>query len=183
MKQVYLPIVLALASGCQYCRDRGRDALDIFNVGITQGVGVQFKTPLIRNGLGYSHCYLGIENGEVIILNYDLSPTNWRRYSPPYDWSMLIFTGHVNENRDVKNSPRSIGRIHKDYETIMYFGAVPIWDSFLTDNRWRLIQFGKIEASFTLGFGLKVGLNLIELGDFFMGYFGVDFLDDDREPE
>lgn len=167
MKKI-IQIVAAIAvvssiTGCAtpYMIDRGRDAADILTVVGEQGIGVSAQAGPFLTGLGVFNDSHGLRSGrlgeckasefELLVLGMK----SWHLQGPP---------------------PR-----RKDFGAMQFMGLGIITDHWLVGNKPLAPMTGNFEVAAGVGIGLRLGFNVTELIDFFLGWFGVDVLGDDCE--
>jgi hypothetical protein len=150
-------------AGCSYLVERGNDLRDVLTFAVEdQGVHVGLQALPLVMGAGYADgSGYGLRNG----------------MAGAYDYSEFSL-GVMGRKTFSADEP---GRASKSCDIVW---ATPL---FLTQGPLRYFSVGhsdpvcpwNIEGAISLGFGLRVGLNLAELVDFTIGLTGFDLLQDD----
>lgn len=168
-----LLLFLCLAApGCMYLHDRGRDALDIFDVGITVsnhlrpdlGAFVSFWNIL---PIGFAHVegkLVGIGNGRVGVLDFVHDRT----------WGAVIWGAEQHGVADgVRVTPEGPPRYDQ--------GALRL--ALGAERSPPGHQYFDCDRTFHLGWlGIHLRIKLDELADFFLGWTTLDIMKDDGLP-
>lgn len=160
-----LVVAVASATGCTYLQNRGRDTLDMFDLGFTFSTKPQFgiyaNCPFTVPG-GYSKVdgyYAGLGGGKLGVMEHH------------QDAAGLLFWGH----EDIKWGEGATDAKAKGDKslTIRPLGIV-------SDSEGNPSYRPQCAHYLHLGFvGITVNLNYREWGDFFLGWFGLDINKDD----
>jgi len=154
-------------SGCAitYLRNRGQDALDMFDIGVTFTAKPQFglyancpfTVPI--GGAKVDGYYAGIGGGRVGIVEHHQDAVG------------LIVTGH---EKVTWGSPDSEGgESGGDYKVGLL--------GFNTDAEGKPVYRPQCTHYLHLGFiGLTANINYKDIPDFFLGWFGLDIVGDDN---
>jgi hypothetical protein len=160
-----LAAALACGAGCTYVRCRGKDALDMVDVGFTFTKKPQFglyaNCPFIAPG-GYSKVdgqYVGIGGGKVGVMEHHQEAAGlllWGRED--VGWS------EEGSDSGAEAQAHEVGPL-----------------GVAADSEGNPVYKPQCAHYFHLGFvGVTGNLNYKEWGDFFLGWFGADISKDDR---
>ena len=162
------PILLLAAlllGGCAYGRNRLHDAQDVVCLGATVGFGVNANALVVLTGVGYQHTVFGLEDGDWV----------WGDGSE--EGAFAVIAGKESKANRLRFRKKRYG------PDVRVLGVIP-WS--LADGdpgedlpEFRLATLGKIELAASVGVGLRVGVNPVELIDFVAGLFTLDLLGDD----
>ena len=162
---------LAASSGCAYARDRGRDALDIFNVGVLVSNHLSPEGGLYLDfwhifPIGYAHVdgkLIGIGNGQVGVFDFVQDDS----------WGVLLWGAEQYGVSSQAQSEDAVPRYDQGFLRLA-LGAEhkpPFHQHFDCD---RTLHLGWI--------GLHLRIKLDELADFLLGWGGSDIMEDDGIP-
>lgn len=154
-----------LSCSCVYMADRGRDFTDIMTLSAETGlVNADVQVGVFNLGLGLSggHGY-GLRSGAMGA--YQTADAN-----------LLFLSGRYFE-------PGSFAQARgKGYEySILYIEGGENEDPPVVEiEEGGIFNLFQVEATVTLGVGLRIGVNFAEMADFILGFFQVDILKDDQ---
>lgn len=160
-----LLLVILLFSGCaspQYLSDRGRDAGDIFTLTFGRGLGAKARVGPVAAGLLANEDLVGLRGGELGFFNTRSSDVPL----PEVGDLQLLLVG--SDCCYVGGHQRN-----KNYGA----GGLIFWQ--LPEERGIYYYYSQVEVTVALGLSVRLGINPGELLDFLLGWFGVDFYDDD----
>jgi len=173
-----LTVVLAAAvgSGCTstYWANRGRDAADIVTLTLGTGFGVKAQVGPIQPAIIITHDIVGLRSGAVVPLTMDIE-NNYEMFFPiPIDEGTMacgaayFHPGETGEKRRKDLDWRS------PFPLVAYAGPKTDPDVFSP-------QYTQIEVAGGAILTARLGVNVGELVDFLLGWFGVDMYKDDLE--
>ena len=188
---VALLVTAALASGCAtpYMVDRGRDAADIFTLGVGFGVGAKARVGPMQTGLLFdvSGCVSPLRGGQSCLVppsQYELAKSatsTWDTAALDMQW---VFGG------DEFFAPLD-DRRHKGFEAVSDLQRIKLYKAqtfplivppFLHDAGYACPSYyTQIEVVAALGPSIRLGFNPGELLDFILGWATVDIFSDDIE--
>jgi len=172
MSSVLLVICVA---GCStpYMIDRGRDAADIFTIGMDYGIGAKARVGPIQTGLIFAAPAGGLRGGQISDGGAGpLVPTQWDL--------QYIFGGNEVFCRTFITPRPERG---KDFEAIGG-DIAPFWHHLYYGENTPSpapYYYSQIEIAVDLLVGVRLGFNPGELLDFLLGWFWVDIYHDDIE--
>lgn len=167
---IYLTILLSgisCSSFESYLINRSLDTSDVFTLGVERKVtGINIKPCFGNLGVQYAQkgSGIGLRSG-----NYGRYRTGKDReyYNSGNSFIILNSVHHHPENLNYRNNK------NKSFQESNTIGiAIIDWEgyNFLT----------QCELSVGLYYGVRVGVNFAEFTDWFLGWFGLDILDDDK---
>lgn len=161
---------LVASSGCAYLTDRGRDALDIFNVGVLVSNHASPEGGLYLGfwhlfDFGYAHVdgkLIGIANGQAGVFDFVQEDS----------WGVIVW-----------------GAEQYGVGSHLQADAVPRYDQGVlrlalgTENKAPFHEYFDCDRTLHIGWiGLHLRIKLDELADFILGWGGLDIMKDDRVP-
>ncbi len=177
---------LLVSTGCAYLGDRGRDALDVFDIGITVSDHLRPDFALYQDYMnviphGFAHVdgwYIGISHRKVGVMRLkyrawgallwgstqlqvgDFDPYDWHQ-ARREDMDALLAAG--------KPLPTEAPRYNQGLLRMHQQGNLPPPESFLACR--RILHLGWI--------GIYASLHLAEIADFLIGWTTLDICNDD----
>ena len=160
----FVLLVALVAQGCTYLSNRGRDAAQMFDLGLTFSkkpqIGLYVNCPVIAP-IGFGKVdgyYAGVGGGKVGIMEHQQRNVG------------AIFWGYE------KNSWQDAGKDGKKTQEDQPVGLLAIARGERGEQPYRV----SCKHYFHLGWvGLTANINWVEIGDFFLGWFLVDLCGDD----
>lgn len=196
--RLFSMLVLLTASlhltGCatatkEYLVDRGRDAADIFSVGVGAGVGAQARVGMVHAGLLFHSDLIAFRGGKLVAGDLGANggtaeaplPIVFLRCNPGFYYDEF-------QPEDKANADPILRQRHK-YFSAWSFSPL-LTEIFATDptNEKEIYKaidapfhpyFSQIDVACGALLGVHVGFNPGELVDFLLGWFGIDICDDD----
>ncbi len=179
-KFILTACVIALLPACNYVGNRANDAMDIFTLTTGTGFGGMAQVGPLHAGLGIYQEWWGLRGGEIgkkggtwidpvtkkesafgLTIEYTLG--GYSELACAREWSKLYFSydypNHQWYGFPLITIPQSMN--NKPYPASIN----PAWFD--------------VHAGGGALFGVRAGLNLAELADFFLGFAEIDFLNDD----
>ena len=160
---------ILLINGCAYMDKRMADFKDIGTLAIeTRGVNAEIQILPLTLGAGYANGKgYGLRSGTIGEYEYK-------------EYGVAII------GRKIFKGTSERGEKDYDYMYANPFSSSPGIDE--NKNGPRVHPLGKtspaywwnVEAAVHLGVGIRAGVNLAELLDFFLGFAGIDILNDDK---
>ncbi|TET38432.1 MAG: hypothetical protein E3J72_02775 [Planctomycetota bacterium] len=179
-KLILLVVVLMLvfSTGCAYMKDRALDAADIFYGHISIGIGAAAHAQVGPIGIGVGgarHQATGYHSREFFLWECHLEmgipflQLGGLGFIEEGGWPFPCigtFAYMIDLDDEIKR-----GKGHYLFPIIG------------EDDIDMMAAYGDIEIGGMLGIiGFQLGLNVIQLADFFSGWFGADIVGDDGEP-
>jgi len=165
-----LVLLVLTASGCRYAADRGGDFADIFRLGLSIGPGLDVHaqaTGLIGTALGGGSQWGFDIDGRYMGLGTRESQGN-------------IFTGSTHLTGDMMGSVRGSEKYDSLKRSWFMLVRYPPTEAFKTGSeRARLLD---VEVGASAIVGAHVGVSVVELLDFVLGFTTLDLCGDDPEP-
>gem|GEM_PF-6298432 len=154
VKKLFVPLCLAMLSGCAYVENRARDAADMITVAAEfPAVGLAASGAYV----GFSPSYFGEGHG-VGLRSGALGPYEFKESV----WLWTIF--------GKKLSPSEFDRQRQK-------GYSSDFLSRRLSGGW--FNWGQAEVAVGVGGGLRAGVNFCEIADFVVGLAGLDICGDD----
>ena len=171
-----LGVMASLAIGCAssgIMADRRRDAADIFNCSLGFGLGAAARVGPVKTGVIAEGDIAGHRGGQscngnpMFLGNFDAFMLGFglERFSGYPDWVEMKERGKDFE---------------AEWEGPPIIGIAPLWRDPARNHRGQLYQ---IDVTAAIGLSLRLGFNPAELLDFALGWWAIDFLDDDMEAK
>ena len=169
--------VALAAAGCAtptYLADRGRDAADILTVTLGTGGGAKARVGPVQVALLQNSDIGGLRAGRFFVDGLDLE-VNDEIYVLPFPMANVGVKGWgwPFGLEGFSHGPNSVAAARgKDvfaesrFPCLVTGGSAP--------------YYGQIEVVAGLGFTLHLGLNVVELLDFLVGWVGIDICKDDE---
>ncbi|MBN2589521.1 MAG: leucine-rich repeat domain-containing protein [Sedimentisphaerales bacterium] len=155
MRNLFILIIVCILSGCAYVENRARDAADMITisgeaVAVGATIGVANRVHLSPFYLGGGYGF-GLRSGAIGL----------------YQNSQMVcfFFPFANDF-----SPSKFDS---------YRGKGYSWDFIEFQHSGEWFNLGQIEAAVGLGVGVRAGINIFEIADFFVGFAGIDICNDD----
>ena len=183
---MFLAVVAALLlqlTGCTYMKARGRDAMDMFDVGITVNDSVvpQFGCYFDQFtviGIGYSHVdckVLGVVNRHAGFMNYK-----------NHDWNALVW-GSKQDGAEPFNpaDPRQARQDQRNLKERPAFDTGFVRE-IPSENTPPPLQFAQCNRIIHLGYvGVIFNVRPGEILDFILGWSTLDIIGDDdlKDPD
>lgn len=166
----WLLLVIPFVSGCAtsgYLADRGRDAADIFTLGVGAGAGAKARVGPFQTGLMADLPLAGLRGGELT------SNTRGGWFPDSSDFQAIIAGGESFMNTELNRGKEfEAGTTANDIFT-------PFFNRLEFDYR-APYYYTQLEAVIGVGLTFRIGLNPGEAVDFVLGWFGIDLFFDDR---
>ena len=155
---------LAASSGCMYLQNRGRDAAEMFDLGLTFSakpqIGLYVNCPVIAP-IGYGHVdgyYAGVGGGKVGVMEHKQRNAG------------LLVWGY--EKNSWQDPAKGGGKAQEDQPV----GLLAIARGERGEQPYK----ASCKHYFHLGWvGLTANISWLEIPDFLVGWFGVDLMGDD----
>jgi len=169
---VALVLVLLGSTGCTYLGNRGRDALDIFDMGIVVSDHVRpdfaaFMTFWNLFPMGYANVdgkLIGIGGGRAGVLDF----------RHVHSWGVLAWGAEQH----------AVGETAPDAEAPARYEEGFLRLALDAENKPLPHTYYDCDRTFVLGWvGLHLRVKLDDLADFITGWVGMDIMRDDRDPE
>lgn len=160
------------SSGCTYLGNRGRDALDIFDVGVLVSDHWRPDFAAFLNfwnlfPLGYAHVdgkLIGIGDGRAGI----------QQFRHLHSWGVLVWGAEQ----------RSVGQLKPGLEAPSRYDQGFLRLALGAEHKPPGHQYFDCDRTFHLGWiGIHLRIKLDDLADFILGWAGLDIMNDDRRPE
>jgi hypothetical protein len=181
--------VLAIAvtlTGCAstkaYFVDRGRDAADVVTVTVGAGLGAKARIGPLHAGILASFDAMGIRGGHIG--GYDTFRTiGWDTTLSCVD-AFYCDTTTKQRNKDYTaetylSAESGKSKFMPDPHGGVPFICVPKCNAGVKPPQSCPYYYTQIEAVLAVGPSVRVGFNPGELLDFFLGWFGIDIMNDD----
>lgn len=163
-------------TGCatgSFLTDRGRDAMDIFTMSAGAGIGAKARIGPFQAGLIVDGDLYGLRGGTFG--DQDGSRNQLWTRETDYLWrSKEVYAPPKYLSRG-KGINAAGGPLYSKQGDLFYKRA------HMHFGKHKLQYYTQIEAVVALGPSFRFGFNPAELLDFFLGWFGTDILNDDRE--
>lgn len=171
-----LSAVCLSSCSSDYWSHRGRDAGDLLTCSVQQGIGAGVQASLFETTLGAQNDWCGWSRGE------------WQANK----WNVL---GHADDLKGDLRAGALFGSIHAWTGNsrkpefmkvnillipVSFEGSKPHADC--ESPRDLIADVGRIDASLSLGVGLRLGVNFLEAIDLLLGFGTLDFMGDDLPP-
>ena len=163
---VLLALAFGAAPGCTYFQNRGRDAAEMFDLGLTFSakpqIGLYVNCPVIAP-IGYGHVdgyYAGVGAGKVGVMKHQQENAG------------ALFWGY--EKNTWQNSTGEGPKSGEDQPV----GLLAIARGERGERPYK----ASCKHYFHLGWvGLTANINWVGIGNFFTGWFGVDIMGHDED--
>ncbi|MCK5805425.1 MAG: hypothetical protein KAI66_21520 [Lentisphaeria bacterium] len=178
--------VAALATGCAgnaYLANRGQDAADIFTATVGTGIGLEAKASFLNPGFYWCTQEAGLRGG--VVADFGDCATDLNIAS----LGVEDFCGYGYMGGDPTPYQQKVAAgLHqrrKNYTTCGLL-SIELTGKGSSDMAGTavgivnpILHLTRMELAGGLGLTFRLGLNLAELADFFLGWATVDFLHDD----
>jgi hypothetical protein len=177
---LFIAVMSLALQSCAYMQDRGNDALDVFDIGITVTPSLEPDFSLYFDFFNMTP--LGYSNVEGKLLGIGYRQVGWLDYQA-YNWGVLT---HGSEQQGAgiynPNDPRHAragSAYHEDW---------PAYDAgfvgvFSGDRPPPKFHYMECTRQIHLGWiGFVMDFRPVDLVDFLVGWTTIDFLNDDNLP-
>lgn len=179
-----LMLAACMMTGCAsskaYFTDRGRDAADIFTFTIGRGIGgAKVRTGPVCVAVFQNENLAGLQNGEFFCAKsweWDLRASIVADYG--IDLWVLLFGGEGYSERSGEKRKKNSDACYLFFVPLSHSWAVPENKMHYSASYWT-----QCEVGLGIGYPIRLGFNIGELADFFLGWFGIDIYGDDLEAK